>query len=57
VPTYRVELALRGMQPMTLEVLAHVEETFILLGRDVLNRHHIVLDGPKPTLTIDGTCA
>lgn len=53
VPTYRVALALRGLPPMDIEVLAHPEEPYVLLGRDVLNRHRILLDGPQLTLTID----
>ncbi len=54
VPTYRIQLALRGLPSVVLEVLAHPEEPYVLLGRDVLNQHRIVLDGPQLTLTIDG---
>jgi hypothetical protein len=39
VPTYKVELAIRTLLP-------HAEEPFILLGRDVLNHHRLLLDGP-----------
>ncbi len=28
-------------------------ETFVLLGRDVLNRHRLLLDGPGLALEID----
>jgi hypothetical protein len=53
LPTYRVELSIRTLQPVLLEVLAHSEEPFVLLGRDVLNLHRIVLDGPKLGLEIE----
>ena len=52
IPTYRVELALRDVEAVIVEVLAHLEEPFILLGRDVLNRYRIVLDGPRLALEI-----
>jgi hypothetical protein len=51
--TYRLELRIRDLQPVLLEVLAHPDEPFILLGRDVLNAHRIVLDGRTLTLEID----
>jgi hypothetical protein len=35
------------------EVLANRDELYVLLGRDVLNRHRIVLDGPQLVLEID----
>ncbi len=52
VPTYSVELALRTLSPQTVEVIAHAEEPFVLLGRDVLNRHRLLLDGPGLALEI-----
>jgi hypothetical protein len=52
VPTYLVELAIRTLLPQSIEVLAHAEEPFVLLGRDVLNRHRLLLDGPGQTLEI-----
>jgi predicted aspartyl protease len=52
IPTYRVELALHDLEAVMVEVLAHPEEPFILLGRDVLNRYRIVLDGPRLALEI-----
>ena len=35
------------------EALANRDEPYILLGRDVLNSHRIVLDGPQLVLEID----
>ena len=52
VPTYRVELSIQTLTPRSLEVLAHPEEPFILLGRDVLNQYHLLLDGPRLALEI-----
>jgi hypothetical protein len=44
---------IRSFPPMTVEVLAHPAEPFILLGRDVLNHYRILLDGPKLALEIE----
>ena len=38
--------------PQTLEVVASAGEAWILLGRDVLNTHRLVLDGPQLALEI-----
>jgi hypothetical protein len=53
LPTYRVELSLRSMQPVVIEVIAHPQEPVVLLGRDLLNRYRIVLDGPRLALEIE----
>jgi hypothetical protein len=53
VPTYKVELTIRMLSPQKVLLIAHDAEPFILLGRDVLNRHRLVLDGPGLTLEID----
>jgi len=50
--TYRVELTLHTLSPQTVEVCAHADERFVLLGRDVLNRHRMLFDGPGLTLEI-----
>ena len=52
LPTYRLESRLRDLPPVMAEVLAHPEEPFVLLGRDVLNQHRIVLCGPGLALEI-----
>jgi hypothetical protein len=36
----------------TVEVLA-ADEPYVLLGRDILNRYRVVLDGPKQKLEIE----
>jgi hypothetical protein len=53
LPTCRLESRLRDLPPVIAEVLAHPEERVILLGRDVLNQHRIVLDGPRLALEIE----
>jgi hypothetical protein len=52
LPTYLVELSIRSLQTFSLEVISHPEEPFILLGRDVLNCHRIVLDGPRLSVQV-----
>lgn len=52
-PTYVVRLAIRGCEPVTVEVIKTPDESFILLGRDVLNQYRIILDGPQQTLEIE----
>ncbi len=53
LPTYRVELAIRNLPSAAREVFAHPGEPFVLLGRDVLNHHRIVLDGPGLTVDVE----
>jgi hypothetical protein len=45
--TYRVEVGIQGLAPMIIEAIAHPEEPFVLLGRDVLNQFLLVLNGPQ----------
>jgi predicted aspartyl protease len=50
--TFLVELTLRQQIPIILEVAASQGEPWMLLGRDVLNRFRILLDGPQSALEI-----
>jgi hypothetical protein len=52
VSTYFVEVTVRGQPPRPVEVLAHEGETYVLLGRDVLNHYRLMLDGPGLALEI-----
>jgi len=52
VPTFLIHLTLRGQESVVIEVLSSAEEPHILLGRDVLNRRRLVLDGPRGVLEI-----
>ena len=53
LPTYRLELTVRSLQPLLVEVIAHAEEPFVLLGRDVFNAHRVLLDGPRLALEME----
>jgi hypothetical protein len=52
LPTFLVEIRLRELEPVTVKVLASHDESYALLGRDVLNRYTIVLDGPGLVLEV-----
>ena len=52
LPTYLVEIRIRGLEPITVKVLSSPDEPYALLGRDVLNRHTILLDGPNLSLEV-----
>ena len=54
IPTFLIRIGLRGQPLSPLKVLASREESFVLLGRDVLNRFHLVLDGPNLVLEVTG---
>lgn len=50
-----VHEVLLGIQPLPLrlvEVVAHDGESWVLLGRDVLNGYRLILDGPAAILEI-----
>ena len=51
-PVYLVTLALPTFAPISVEVTAAAGEPWVLLGRDVLNRYAVTLDGPNLRLTI-----
>jgi predicted aspartyl protease len=53
VSTFGVELEVRQTEPIRVEVLASRGESWVILGRDVLNHFRIVLDGPQLALEID----
>ena len=52
MPSYPVQLAIHNFPSVTVEVVASAEETWILLGRDVLNANRLLLDGPQLFLEI-----
>lgn len=52
IPTFLIRLRLRGLVEMSVEVLASPDESYVLLGRDVLNRFKLTLDGPGLSLEI-----
>lgn len=52
LPVYQLRLAIRDLDPILVDVAASDGEPHILLGRDVLNRYRIILDGPNQRLEI-----
>ena len=52
MPSYPVELTLHNLPPVVVEVVASPGESWVLLGRDVLNAHRVLLDGPQLALEI-----
>ena len=52
MPCYPVHLAIHDLPGQTIEVVASAGESWILLGRDVLNAYRLVLDGPQLVLEI-----
>ncbi|MBL8800153.1 MAG: hypothetical protein JNM56_40095 [Planctomycetia bacterium] len=49
---YGVLIAIHTFPPRLVEVLSHPGEPWVLLGRDVLNHHRLILDGPRLALEI-----
>jgi predicted aspartyl protease len=53
MPTFGVLFRVHQFSFARLEILAHQEEPFVLLGRDVLNQFRILLDGPNQAFEIE----
>ena len=49
---YAVVLGVHTLQPRLLEIAAHPDEAWILLGRDVMNDYLMSLNGPRLALEI-----
>jgi predicted aspartyl protease len=52
LPTFLVEIQIRDMSAAIVKVIASPDEPYTLLGRDVLNRFSILLDGPNLVLEV-----
>ncbi len=53
-PRYLVEMSIHEIENhVIVPVLASPDEKYVLLGRDILNRFQIVLDGANRLLTIE----
>ncbi len=52
MPLFDVLLTLHNLPPQRMEALAHPGEPWVLLGRDVLNGHRVLFDGPNLVLEI-----
>ncbi len=51
-PVYAVRLSIAQVGTVDIRVIASPGEQWTLLGRDVLNRYRVVLDGPAQRLEI-----
>jgi hypothetical protein len=49
---HTVELTIQGQMAVVIRVLAIGADGHFVVGRDVLNRYRVVLDGPRQTLEI-----
>ncbi len=52
LPIYLVEINVHDQPAATVRAALGEREPYILLGRDVLNAHRILLDGPQAALEI-----
>jgi hypothetical protein len=53
LPIYLIEVQLHDLPLVYTRVALGEKENFIILGRDVLNAHRILLDGPQLALEIE----
>jgi hypothetical protein len=52
LPTYAVLLSIHDLSIQPVKVIGAANEPWVLLGRDVVNAHRLVLDGPQLALEI-----
>ena len=52
LPLFLVDVSVHDLPPVSIRAVLGEAEPHILLGRDVLNAHHILLDGPDLKLGI-----
>jgi hypothetical protein len=53
LPIFLVEISMHDLPAVAIRAARGEHEPHILLGRDVLNAHRLVLDGPNLILDID----
>jgi gag-polyprotein putative aspartyl protease len=49
---YPASIGIHQFPTRTIEVVAHADEPWVLLGRDVLNDYRLLLDGPGQAIEI-----
>jgi len=52
MPSYPVQVAVHNLPAQIVEVVASAGESWVLLGRDILNAHTLLLNGPQLFLDI-----
>jgi hypothetical protein len=53
LPLYLLEIRVGDLRPLLVRAVLGAAESHILLGRDVLNAHRVLLDGPQLALEVD----
>jgi len=53
LPIFLIELQIESLAPVAVRAALGEDEPWVLLGRDVLNSHRLILDGPNLVLEID----
>ena len=53
LPIFLIEVQVHDFSPVLIRAALGEHEPHVLLGRDVLNSHHVVLDGPGLALEIE----
>lgn len=53
MPSYPVQIAIHELPEQALGVVSRADEAWVLLGRDLLNAHRLLLDGPRLLLELD----
>ena len=53
MPVFLAQVGVRGLRQILVEVITVPGERYVLLGRDLLNLHRILLDGPNLFFEID----
>jgi predicted aspartyl protease len=54
LPIFTIQLVVRDFPSIEVEVMGGIAERYAVLGRDVLNRFKVVLDGPNGRVEISG---
>jgi hypothetical protein len=52
LPVFLVAVSMHDLRPVEVRAVLGERERYVLLGRDVLNNHRTVLDGPQLALEI-----
>jgi hypothetical protein len=52
MPSYPVEVAVHNLPGRIVEAVGSASESWVLLGRDILNAYHLLLDGPQLFLEV-----
>jgi hypothetical protein len=52
LPAYIVNVGIHDFAIQTIKFIGTADEPWVILGRDVLNAHRLVLDGPQLALEI-----